>query len=111
MTFQMDPDHAHARWPTLAGHPVIDPQMRRVGTVTDVLFDERQQVPRWAVVKTGVVSGEHFVPLAASYVDEDGRLVVPHDKASIKRAPRAGRDHVMTREVNLKLRDYYSIAA
>ena len=110
MTFEYDTGNESTR-PALAGHAVFDAQLRRVGTVTDVLYDEREQEPRWAVVKTGVVGGEHFVPLAASYVDQDGRLVVPHDKASIKRAPRAGRDHVVTRKIGLKLRDYYSIAA
>jgi hypothetical protein len=98
-------------FPTLTGHAVFDNQLRRVGVVTDVLYDERVQLPRWAVVKTGAVRGEHFVPLAASYVDQDGRLVVPHDKASIKRAPRAGRDHIVTREIALELRDYYNVAA
>jgi hypothetical protein len=44
-------------------------------------------------------------------VDEDGRLVVAHDKTSVKHAPRAGRDHILTREVGRKLRDYYSVAA
>lgn len=111
MTFEHDTDKSDASWPSLSGHTVFDAQLRRVGVVTDVLYDEREQVPRWAVVKTGVVGSEHFVPLSASYVDQDGRLVVPHDKASIKRAPRAGRDHVVTRDVDRKLRDYWSIAA
>jgi sporulation protein YlmC with PRC-barrel domain len=111
MTFEHDSEHADDRLPALAGHAVIDSHLQRVGTVTDVLFDEREQMPRWAVVKTGVVSGEHFVPLARTYVDQDGRLVVPHDKASIKRAPRARRDHILTREIARKLSDYYSMAA
>jgi hypothetical protein len=111
MTFDHNPERTNDPWPSLAGHEVFDNQLHRVGTVTDVLYDEREQEPRWAVVKTGVVSGEHFVPLARSYLDEDGRLVVPHDKASVKRAPRAGRDHIVTRDVARKLRDYYSIAA
>jgi hypothetical protein len=111
MTFDHNPERIHDPWPSLAGHDVFDSHLHRVGTVTDVLFDELEQEPRWAVVKTGVVSGEHFVPLARSYLDQDGRLVVPHDKASVKRAPRAGRDHIVTRDVARKLRDYYSIAA
>ena len=111
MTFEHGTDQSDDKLPTLTGHAVFDAHLQRVGTVTDVLYDEREQVPRWAIVKTGVIGGEHFVPLAASYVDQDGRLVVPHDKARIKRAPRAGRDHVVTREVALELRDYYSVAA
>jgi hypothetical protein len=111
MTFEDDRGTAHDSKPTLTGHTVVDTNLRRIGTVTDVLYDEREQSPRWAVVKTGLVSSGHFVPLAASYVDEDGRLVVPHDKASIRHAPRAGRDHIVTRDIDRKLRDDYGMAA
>jgi hypothetical protein len=78
--------------------------------VTDVLFDDRS-VPGWAVVKTGRLGGEHFVPLQHTYVDADGRLVVPLKKTDIKHAPRVRRDHVLTREARRELRDYYGIAA
>ena len=73
MTFEYDT--GNDKRPALAGHAVFDAQLRRVGTVTDVLFDERERMPKWAVVKTGIVGAEHFVPLAASYLDENGRLV------------------------------------
>jgi hypothetical protein len=51
------------------------------------------------------------MPLDDSYVDDAGRLVVPFDKASIKRAPKAGREHVLTPDVARELRDYYGRAA
>jgi hypothetical protein len=95
----------------LAGHAVLDSELRSVGTVTDVLYDEREIAPLWAVVKTGAFFAEHYVPLVDSYLDRDGRLVVPHDKASIKRAPRAHRDHVLTHRDARELHDYYNIAA
>jgi len=85
--------------------------MQPVGKVTDVLFDDREFTPRWAVVKTGFFGGEHFVPLQNTYVDEAGRLVVPFDKASIKRAPKPPREHVLTPEIAKELRDYYGVAA
>ena len=83
---------------SLTGHDVVDSQLSKVGTVTDVLSDE-QSTPKWAVVKTGVLGGERFVPLERSYLDTDGRLVVPLTKSDIKRAPRVRGDHVMTNEV------------
>jgi sporulation protein YlmC with PRC-barrel domain len=113
MTFEHDskyaPNNAEARQMTLTGRTVLDIRAARVGTVTDVLFDEGS--PDWAVVKTGPLSGEHFVPLEHTYVDEDGHLVVPLEKVDIKRAPRAGRDHLITSQSRRELRDYYSIAA
>jgi PRC-barrel domain len=115
MAFQSDP---HQRNPNasavpsgLSDAPVVDTNYQPVGKVTDVLFDDREVAPRWAVVKTGLFGGERFVPLQNAYVDEAGRLVVPFDKVSIKRAPKTRGDHVLSSEVAKELRDYYGIAA
>ncbi len=110
MTYDREPNQS-ATSPGLNQAPVVDIQMQPVGKVTDVLFDEQEFAPRWAVVKTCVFGGEHFVPLQNAYVDEEGRLVVPFEKADIKRAPKPRGDHVMTPEVAKELRDYYGIAA
>ena len=95
---------------SLTGHVVVDARLMKVGRVTDVLSDDRA-VPNWAVVKTGPLSGEHFVPLEHAYLDAAGRLVLPLSKSDIKRAPRVRGDHVMTSRVQRELRDYYGIAA
>ena len=95
---------------SLTGHDVVDSEMTKVGRVTDVLSDERA-TPKWAVVKTGVFGGERFVPLDRTYLDTDGRLVVPMTKTDIKRAPRVRGDHVITSDVQRELRDYYGRAA
>jgi hypothetical protein len=97
--------------PSLHGATVVDVELERVGKVTDVLFDDRAFEPRWAVVRTGVFGGEHYVPLERSYVDEEGRLVVPFGKASIRRAPRARGDHLLTPELVEELHDHYGRAA
>jgi ribosomal 30S subunit maturation factor RimM len=112
MTFEHDTQpasHEEERPMALTGRTVLDNRSAKVGKVTDVLFEEGS--PDWAVVKTGPLRGEHFVPLDSSYVDEDGRLIVPLFKAEIKRAPRAGREHVITTQTRNELRDYYGIAA
>ena len=78
MPFEHDPNHdpsaAVERPMTLTGRTVLDSRSTRVGKVTDVLRDGS---PDWAVMKTGPLSGKHFVPLEHTYVDVDGRLVVP----------------------------------
>ena len=111
MSFTHEPYEAESAPVALAGHTVVDAQLERVGKVTDVLFDDRAAGPRWAVVKTGILGGEHFVPLDHTYVDSEGRLVVALNKSNIKRAPRVPRDHVLTPETQRQLRDYYGIAA
>ena len=99
------------RQKTLSGLPVIDTQAEPIGKVTDVIYDDRDMSPRWAVVKTGLLGGEHCVPLDNSYIANAGELVVPFDKMSIKRAPRVGRDHILTPQLERELRDYFGVAA
>jgi hypothetical protein len=111
MSFEHEPREPREIRPALTGHTVVDPDLETVGKVTDVLFDGRAMERPWAVVKTGFLGGEHYVPLDNSYVDADGRLVVPFNKTSVKRAPRVPRDHVLTRGAARELRDYYGVAA
>ena len=111
MTFDHEPKPMRDGATALTGRVVVDTRLAKVGTVTDVIFDERQGAPRWAVVKSGALRVEHFVPLDGSYVDLDGRLVVGLDKTDVKRSPRARRDHLLTAEARRELRDYYGIAA
>jgi len=97
--------------PLLNGRTVVDTRSAQVGTITDVIPNEHDAETSWAVVKTGALSGGHYMPLDDSYVDDAGRLVVPFDKASVKRAPKAGREHVLTPDLARELRDYYGRAA
>jgi PRC-barrel domain len=96
---------------SLTGLRVLDAHLESVGKVSDVIYDGRDLRPRWAVVKTGFVGGEHCVPLNNTYVADRGELVVPFDKFSIKRSPRVHRDHVLSPRLEHELRDYYGIAA
>jgi hypothetical protein len=97
--------------PVFNGHPVVDTRMAPIGKVTDVLYDQTEMQPRWAIVKVGMLGGEHFVPLHDAYVDGEGRVVIPFDKVSVKRAPKVNSDHVLTPDAERELRDYYGIAA
>ena len=116
MTFDDDDENNGFESPTvrsngLAGHAVIDKHKDLVGTISYVLYDEREMAPRWAVVKLGALRGQHFVPLSDSYLDHDGRVVVPYEKTTIRRAPRARRAHVVDLRAARELRDYYGVAA
>src|SRR5258705_10051934 len=110
MTFAHDPLEDHPDF-SFHGRIVVDTHHVEVGTITDVIFDDVSSSPSWAIVKTGALRGEHYMPLSDTYVADDGRLVVPFDKTSIKHAPKAGRDHVITPGVARELRDYYGRAA
>jgi hypothetical protein len=111
MTFHDDLEFENADPPLLTGRVVLDNNLSKVGKVTDVISEDERNQRRWAVVQTGLFGSEHFVPLDDSYVDETGTLVVPLLKSTIKHAPKANREHVMTTETRREVRDYYSVAA
>jgi hypothetical protein len=92
------------------GHRVVDEHHRGIGRVTDVIFGD-DGTPRWAVVSPGLFRGEHYLPLDNSYVSLDGDLVVPYDKRTITKSPKADRDHVLTSVVERDLEHYYHLAA
>jgi sporulation protein YlmC with PRC-barrel domain len=92
------------------GHDVVTANGEVIGTVNDVLMDEKADVDTaWAVVSTGRLRADRFVPLSESYRGADGSLVVPYDKNTVKHAPRAD-EHVLTAPVREKLSAYYGTA-
>lgn len=93
----------------LTGRPVLDDHHHRVGTVSDVLYDERGAA-RWAVVDPGVVRGEKFVPVDGSYVTDDGAVVIAYDREQVAQAPPAPRDHVLDRRTETALERHYDVS-
>lgn len=96
--------------PRLQGHEVVDEQGEKIGAVSDVVFDSGTGDAQWVVVNIGVLRAAHFVPLHNAYVSAEGRLVIPFDKRTVKGSPRAGRDHIMTSELEHELAEHYSLA-
>jgi hypothetical protein len=92
------------------GHRVVDDHHRPIGKVTDVIYDDLG-VPKWAVVSPGVFRAEHFLPLDKTYLSLEGNLVVPFDKRTVARSPKAERDHVLSPITERALEQYYQLAA
>jgi ribosomal 30S subunit maturation factor RimM len=88
------------------GQNVVSENGDTIGRVNDVLIDETGPDGAWAVVTMGLLRSEHFVPLAEAYVGIDGNVVVPYEKHTVKKAPRAD-EHVLTGPVREKLAAYY----
>jgi hypothetical protein len=89
--------------------PVVDNRFAPVGKVTDVLFGTRDDRPEWATVKTGPLAHERLAPLDGAYVTDDGALVLAFDEFTIKHAPRAPRDHVLTPAVAEEATDWFDL--
>jgi hypothetical protein len=68
------------------GSDLFDRDGHKVGTITDVLFEQVSLTPEFYDVKLGMLGGHHLVP-AVSVTMEEGHGVVPFDKKVIKSAP------------------------
>jgi uncharacterized protein YrrD len=97
-------DHA-----VLSGHDVFDDHYDKVGTVTDVLYDENGNA-KWAVVNPGTLHREKYVPVEGSFLTDAGQVVVPYSKDMVKAAPSAHRDHILDRDVERELELHYAVA-
>ena len=94
--------------PTMTGHAVVDANLDTIGKVTDVLYDDIEMAPRWAIVKlSGLFGSEHFVPVDEAYIDADENVIIPWDKSMIKGAPKATSDHILSPDQDRELVDYY----
>jgi hypothetical protein len=94
----------------LSHHEAVDDHQVKVGTITDVIYDASPEArPRWATVKMHAVGREHIAPLVGAYVSEEGRVVLPCDRAKVKHAPTAPRDHVLDRDLEIDLTAYYEL--
>ena len=76
----------------LIGEKLVDREGNPVGKITDVIVDSAALENEWITVKTGMMGGEHLVPIAA--VDEQSeQLQVPFAKDDIKAAPTVDKGH------------------
>ena len=89
---------------------VVSEHGDHIGKVVDVLYDDDATTePQWLAVHVGPLAAEHYVPLVNAYRSVEGRVVVAYDKATVKHAPKAHRDHVITNELRDDLRRYYGL--
>ena len=83
----------------------------RIGSVSDVLFDDESWRLRWLVVDTGTWLSERQIlvhPSAIGQVDHDRQeLPVRMSKAQIERSPNIARDRPVSLQMQGQLYDYY----
>jgi sporulation protein YlmC with PRC-barrel domain len=89
----------------MTGCAVIDPDSQKVGTVKDVVFDDRTMEMRWAVIEYGLTHHRTLVPASTLYKSEDGNVVTMLHKDFIKNAPRIHGDVPITDEAE----QYYGV--
>lgn len=96
----------------LTGGVVQDPNGEKIGTVTDVIFDDFEMQPRWAVVTYGMFKQHHrVVPTSEVYRADSGMVVAAVDRATVHHAPSISAHGVLTPELEREARRYYGLAA
>jgi sporulation protein YlmC with PRC-barrel domain len=86
---------------------VIDRGGQKVGTVSDVVSDTATLEPRWLVVDIGMMKTSHYLPVEAVQRNDDGQLIIPFDKETVKAATKPNKGHVLTAEDDRELREHY----
>jgi uncharacterized protein YrrD len=93
---------------SITGSAVIDRDGDRVGTATDVIFDDLDLQPRWLVVRYGTLRHHHTaVPFDRLYMTEEGDVALEPDRDTILHAPRVGKGAPLTSDEENSLEAYF----
>jgi sporulation protein YlmC with PRC-barrel domain len=95
--------------PTFTHCTVIDATGHKVGTVSDVVSDPETLEPRWLVVDVGLLHTGHYMPVAGSRISPEGELLVPFEKDTVQRAPKAHGSHVLSSADEGDLYEHYGL--
>ncbi|GAA4572791.1 hypothetical protein GCM10023176_36480 [Micromonospora coerulea] len=96
---------------SLYGQDVQDRSGATIGSVGQVWADAAGE-PTWVSVKTGVMGHhESMAPLQAARMQDDGRLQVGYDKATVRSAPsvETGTDQPLTADQLTQLYQHYQL--
>jgi uncharacterized protein (TIGR02271 family) len=108
MEEEMKQNPTTAKVQDLRGQKVIDPRGEKVGTVMDVYIDDDTGQPEWLTVTTGMFGTKtSFVPIEGCGIDGNGDVMVHHDKATIKDAPRIDANGRLDEQEERQLYEYY----
>jgi hypothetical protein len=91
------------------GDQLTDRNGEQIGKVEEIYLDADSGEPEWALVHTGLFGTKRtFVPLAGA-TEEDGKLRVPLEKATVKDAPQVEPDGKLTKDEEAALYRHYGI--
>ncbi len=92
----------------LVGRIVIDLRHEPIGKVVDVIFEDAGPAARFAVVDPGPFRASRYVPIDRFGRTGDGRIVLPFEAERVRTAPKAPKEHIVTRELQDRLADHYN---
>lgn len=71
----------------LTGSQVIDVKGTRLGIVRGLTWDPERKSHDWVVVRPGWFRRRRAVPLRRSHRNDQGELVIAHDREQVRSAP------------------------
>lgn len=80
----------------------------KIGTVQEIYLDQETDKPEWVLVKTGMMGGSSFVPLAGASMEGDS-ISVPYDGQKVKDSPDVLADGELSQEEEAELYRYYGL--
>ncbi len=94
------------------GHTVVDEHGSVIGRVSDVVYGgSTGQAPKWLVVDVGLLGVSHYAPAERATLSDTGQIVAMFDKRTVKTAPKAHRDHIVSRELEAQLAQHYELVS
>ena len=91
------------------GEDLFDGDGDKIGSIEEIYLDAETDDPKWAVVQTGLLGTKRlFVPLR-DLSDEQGRLAVPYEKATVKDAPEVAHDGAISKDEEAALLRHYGL--
>jgi uncharacterized protein (TIGR02271 family) len=91
------------------GEDLYDSDGDKIGTIEEIYLDAETDEPEWALVNTGLFGTKrNFVPLQQAS-EVDGSLRVPHDKDTVKNAPKVDANGQLSQREEGELYSHYGL--
>ena len=91
------------------GRTVIGTDGAKIGKVSDIYLDEQTDQPEWLAVSTGLFGGRvSFIPIARATA-QNGEVVVPFTKETVKDAPHAEADGRLSQDEEAAIYRHYGL--
>lgn len=90
------------------GSDVTSSDGSKIGTVQEIYLDQETDQPEWVLVRTGMMGGSSFIPLADATMEGD-TIRVPHEGQKVKDSPDVLADGELSQDEEAELYRYYGL--
>ena len=91
------------------GSNAVDSDGEKIGEIKEIYLDRRSGQPQWALVSTGFLKGQSFVPVQGATEEGDDTVRFPYEKSQVKDAPSIDVDQELSPEEEQTLYRHYNV--